>query len=135
MLTGASGAIVVRNYGPNLDQLRETAQEVADVMAGVDGVTNLKIEPQVLIPQIVVKPKTSALAQFGLSPGDVRSATTTLVRGTQVGEVFEDERIFRVVVWGTKSVRRDVDALRELMIDTPAGGQVPLKPPSVSHRF
>lgn len=127
VLTGASGAIVVRNYGPNLGQLRATAQDVADVMAEVEGVTNLKVEPQVLIPQIVVKPKTDALAQFGLSPGDVRSVTTTLVRGTQVGEVFEDERIFRVVVWGTESVRRDIDSLRELMIDTPAGGQVPLK--------
>ena len=127
VLTGASGAIVVRNYGPNLDQLRTTAQQVADVMADVKGVTNLKVEPQVLIPQIVIKPKASALAQFGLSPGTVRAATTTLIRGTQVGEVFEDERIFRVVVWGTENVRRDIDALRELMIDTPAGGQVPLK--------
>ncbi len=127
VLTGASGAIVVRNYGPNLEQLRKTAQEVADVMAGIEGVTNLKVEPQVLIPQIVVKLRPQSLAQFGLSPGDVRTATTTLVRGTQVGEVFEDQKVFRVVVWGVESVRRDIDALRELMIDTPAGGQVPLK--------
>lgn len=110
---------MVRNYGPNLAQLRVTAQQVAGVMADVEGVTNLKVEPQVLIPQIVVKQKTDVLAQFGLSPGDVRSATTTLVRGTQVGEVFEDERIFRVVVWAAESVRRDIDSLRELMIDTP----------------
>ncbi len=127
VLTGSSGAIVVRNYGPNLAQLRVTAREVADVMAGVEGVTNLKVEPQVLIPQIVVTLKPDAAAQFGLNPGDVRAATTTLVRGTQVGEIFEDQKIFRVVVWGTESVRRDIDALRELMIDTPAGGQVPLR--------
>jgi Cu/Ag efflux pump CusA len=126
VLTGASGAIVVRIYGPNLEELRATAQDVAVVMGEVDGVTNLKVEPQVLIPQIVIDLKPEAAAQFGLSPGDVRRATTTLIRGTQVGEIFEEQKIFRVVVWGSESVRRDVDVLRDLMIDTPSGGQVPL---------
>jgi CzcA family heavy metal efflux pump len=126
VLTGASGAIVVRVYGPNLEELRSTAQDVADVMDEIEGVTNLKVDPQVLIPQIVVRPKPDAAASFGLSPGDIRAATTTLIRGTQVGEIFEDQKIFRVVVWGVEPVRRDVDALRTLMIDTPSGGQVPL---------
>lgn len=127
VLTGASGAIVVRIYGPNLDELRATAQDVADVMGTVEGVTNLKVEPQVLIPQIVIDFKQEAAAQFGLSPGDVRRATTTLIRGTQVGEIFEEQKIFRVMVWGSESVRRDVDVLRGLMLDTPSGGQVPLE--------
>ncbi|MBL6707406.1 MAG: efflux RND transporter permease subunit [Planctomycetaceae bacterium] len=127
VLTGASGAIVVRIYGPNLDELRATAQDVADVMGTVEGVTNLKVEPQVLIPQIVIDFKPEAAAQFGLSPGDVRRATTTLIRGTQVGEIFEEQKIFRVMVWGSESVRRDVDVLRGLMLDTPSGGQVPLE--------
>jgi Cu/Ag efflux pump CusA len=74
----------------------------------------------------VVTFKADAAAQFGLTPGDVRRATTTLISGTQVGEIFEDQKIFRVMIWGTESVRRDVDVLRTLMIDTPAGGQVPL---------
>jgi CzcA family heavy metal efflux pump len=126
VLTGASGAIVVRIYGPNLEELRARAEDVAAVMGDVDGVTNLKVEPQVLIPQIVIDLKPESAAQFGLSPGDVRRATTTLIRGTQVGEIFEEQKIFRVVVWGSESVRRDVDVLRDLMIDTPSGGQVPL---------
>lgn len=126
VLTGASGAIVVRIYGPNLEELRSTAGDVAAVMGDVDGVTNLKVEPQTMIPQIVVDVKPEQAAQFGLSPGDVRLATSTLIRGTQVGEVYEDQRIFRVMVWGVESVRRDVDVLRDLMIDTPSGGQVPL---------
>jgi Cu/Ag efflux pump CusA len=127
VLTGASGAIVVRIYGPNLEELRATAQDVAAVMGDVEGVTNLKVEPQVLIPQIVIDFKPEAAAQFGLSPGDVRRATTTLIRGTQVGEIFEEQKIFRVMVWGVENVRRDVDVLRGLMIDTPSGGQVPLE--------
>ena len=126
VLTGASGAIVVRIHGPDLEQLQSHAGRVKTVLEDIEGVTNLKIEPQVLIPQIVVTLKPDKAAQFGLTPGDVRTATTTLIRGTQVGEIFEGQKIFRVVVWGTESVRRDVDSVKRLLIDTPSGAQVPL---------
>lgn len=126
VLTGSSGAIVVRINGPDLEQLREHGQRVEDVMKTIDGVTNLKMEPQVLIPQIVVNLKPDAAARFGLSPGDVRAATTTLIRGTQVGEIYEGQKIFRVMVWGDESVRRDIDSVKRLLIDTPSGAQVPL---------
>ena len=126
VLTGASGAIVVRIYGPNLEELRAKAQEVAAVMKDVEGVTNLKVEPQVLVPQIVVRFRPDAAARFGLTPGAVTGAITTLVNGTKVGEVYQEQKIFSVVVWGEPKVRRDVAALRRLMIDAPTGGQVPL---------
>lgn len=126
VLTGSSGAIVVRINGPDLEELRQHAFKIEDVMKTVDGVTNLKVEPQVLIPQIVVTLKPDAAARFGLTPGDVRSATTTLIRGTQVGEIYEGQKIFRVMVWGDESVRRDIDAVKRLLIDTPSGAQVPL---------
>lgn len=126
VLTGSSGSIVVRIYGPDLEQLQQHALQASNIMKEVDGVTNLKIEPQVLIPQIVVRLRPEAAATFGLTPGDVRSATTTLIRGTQVGEIFEDQKIFRVVVWGEESIRRDIDSISRLMIDTPSGAQVPL---------
>ena len=127
VLTGSSGAIVVRIYGPDLGQLQSQARQVSNVMGTVAGVTNLKVEPLTMIPQILVTLRPEAAMQFGLTPGDIRSAVTTLVRGTQVGEIFEEQKIFRVMVWGKESVRRDIDTVRRLMIDTPSGAQVPLE--------
>lgn len=126
VLTGSSGAVVVRIYGPDLEVLRDKAQEVAAVMQDIDGVTNLKVEPQVLVPQIVVRLRPDAAARFGLTPGDVIGASTTLVKGKKVGEIYEEQKIYNVVVWGCGNVRRDIDSLRRLMIDVPTGGQVPL---------
>jgi len=126
VLSGASGAIVVRIYGPNLDELRTTAEEVSAAMSGVEGVTGLKVETQVLVPQIVVKIRKEAAMVFGLTPGDISSATSTLVNGTQVGEVFEDQKIYRVMIWGEDAIRSDLDSLQKLMIDTPSGAQVSL---------
>jgi Cu/Ag efflux pump CusA len=56
----------------------------------------------------------------------VQRAVTTLVRGTTVGEFYEDQKAFDIAVWGTPQVRSSPQALRGLMIDTPTGGQVPL---------
>lgn len=126
VLTGTSGAIVVRIYGPELDQLRKTAAEVGAVIQQVEGVTNLKVEPQVLVPQITVDFKPESASLFGLSPGDVIAASSTLLRGKKVGEIYDDQKIFNVVVWGKPDIRRDLDAVHRLMIDTPSGAQVPL---------
>ncbi|MCA9113796.1 MAG: efflux RND transporter permease subunit [Planctomycetaceae bacterium] len=127
VLTGTSASIVVRIYGPNLEQLRETAQEVAAEIKGVNGVAALKVEPQVLVPQVVVRLRADAAARFGLTPGQIQRAATTITNGIQVGEIYEDQKIFRVTVWGTERVRSDLDALRNLLIDTPSGAQVPLE--------
>jgi Cu/Ag efflux pump CusA len=126
VLTGAGATIVVRLYGPEQEVLRATAKEVEAVMATVPGVTNLKVEPQVLIPQIEVRLRPEAAERYGLTAGHVRRATTTLVKGQKVGEVFEGQKKFDVVVWGVPSTRTDLTAVRALPIDTPAGVQVRL---------
>jgi len=127
VLTGASSSIVVRIYGPDLNVLRDKAKEVSTVMATVEGINNLKVEANVLVPQIEVRLRSSAAEQFGLTPGQVRRAVTTVLRGTKVGEVYEGQKKQDVVVWGTDKSRTDIVSLGELRIDTPTGSQVPLK--------
>jgi CzcA family heavy metal efflux pump len=126
VLTGTSAALVVRLYGPDLDVLRAKAKEVEAVMAAVPGVINLKVEPQVLVPQVEVRLRPEAAERYGLTAGHVRRASTTLLKGVKVGEVYEGQKKFAVVVWGTPSVRTDVAAVRALPIDTPSGTQVRL---------
>jgi CzcA family heavy metal efflux pump len=126
VLTGASATIVVRLYGPDLDLLRAKAKEVEAAMASVPGVMNLKVEPQVMVPQIEVRLRPEAAEQYGLTAGHVRRASTTLLKGVKVGEVYEDQKKFDVVVWGVPSVRCDLAAVRALPIDTPSGAQVRL---------
>jgi Cu/Ag efflux pump CusA len=126
VLTGAGATIVVRIYGPNLDVLREKAAEVNKAMSEVQGVTNLKVEQQVLVPQLEVRLRPGVARQFGLTPGHIRSAATTLVKSTKVGEVYKEQKIYDVVVWGTPEVRGDIQSLRRIRIGLPSGGDVPL---------
>lgn len=127
VLTGASATMVVRIYGTDLGTLRAKAREAAGAMETIAGVTNLKVETQVLVPQVTVRLKPDAIARFGLTPALVRRAASTLVQGRKVGEVYRDQKSIDVTVWGSDAVRVDLEALRELLIDTPAGVSVPLR--------
>jgi CzcA family heavy metal efflux pump len=121
VLSGTSYSIVVRLFGPDMEALRAKAKEAEKAMASVEGVTNLKVESQVLLPQIEVRLRPEAAELYGLTPGHVRRSTTTLLRGAKVGEVYEGQKRFDVVVWAEAGCRDDVESIRALPIDTPAG--------------
>jgi len=126
VLSGGSAAIVIRLYGPSLETLREKAQEVARAVRDLEGISDLQVEPQVLVPQVLVRVRQAAAARHGLTAGRVRQAATTLIQGTVVGEIYEEQKIFQVAVWGVPRVRTDLAALRDLRIDAPSGASVPL---------
>jgi Cu/Ag efflux pump CusA len=57
----------------------------------------------------------------------VRNAINVLVNGFKAGEIYQEQKIFDVVVWGTPAQRSNIENIRDLLIDIPAGGRVPLK--------
>ena len=56
----------------------------------------------------------------------MRRAEATLLQGIEVGSVFEDQKVFEVIVKGTPETRRSVASVRDLLIDRPDGGHVRL---------
>jgi Cu/Ag efflux pump CusA len=126
VLTGAGSTVVVRIFGPDLAVLRDKAREVEGVMKDVEGVVNLKVEPQIVVPQLDIKLRPEAAGRLGLTAGDVRRAATTLVSGTKVGELYKDQKIFGVFIWGVERVRNDISQLYSLPMETPLGTHVPL---------
>ena len=126
VLTGASATIVVRLYGPDLAVLRAKGNELAATLKDVPGVSDLKVQPLTMVPQLEVTFRPEAAERHGLSAGGVRRAISTMVKGTKVGEYHEDQRVFDVTVWGQPKLRSDPLALQSLTLDTPTGGLVPL---------
>ncbi|MBB3349681.1 efflux RND transporter permease subunit [Sphingomonas sp. BK069] len=122
VLTGAGATIVVRIYGPDQTELRAAGARVRDAISGIPGVSDLKLESQVLVPQIRIRPRPAELARLGLTAGEVRRQAQILVAQAKVGEIYRDQRAFDVAVWGEPRVRNSVHALRDLMIQAPVTG-------------
>ena len=68
----------------------------------------------------------AAAQRHGLKPGDVRRASATLMSGIVVGNLYEEQKVFEVVVWSTPETRHSLSSIRDLMIDTPGGGHARL---------
>ncbi|MCH4152455.1 MAG: efflux RND transporter permease subunit [Sphingobium sp.] len=127
VLTGAGATVVVRIFGPDQAELRAAAERVRAKVAGIPGVADLKVEQQVLVPQIQVIPRPADLATFGLTAGEVRRQAQTLVAGQKLGEIYHDQKAFDVALWGEPAVRGDLHALADLMILSPSGAPVRLR--------
>lgn len=126
VLTGSSEAIIVRIYGRDLEQLRETAHEVEDALAEIEGIVDLHVELQADIPQVEVEVDLGSAQLRGIKPGDVRRAAATLVSGIEVGDIFREGKAYDVQVWSTPATRESVTSIGALPIDLPGGGTVAL---------
>jgi Cu/Ag efflux pump CusA len=118
--------LTVRAFGSNLDTLRRAAGDARNAVAGVDGVASAELQQPIVEPTIDVEVDLDRAEQLGIRPGDVRRTAATLLNGILVGNLFEEQKIFEVVVQGTDNLRRSVDDVRNLRIDLPGGRQVPL---------
>jgi CzcA family heavy metal efflux pump len=125
--SGADAPIVVRVYGNETDTLADKAQEVGDRLAKIDGIEDLQVELPVEEPTLEVQVDLDRAQEFGIKPGDVRRAAAFLLSGIEVGQLFYDNKVFGVVVWGAPETRQNENDVRNLLIDTPAGGQVRLE--------
>ncbi len=126
VLTGSSDAIVIRLFGPDLDTLREEADVILAAVEGVDGIVEEHVDLQVEIPQLEVEVDLAAAQQHRIKPGDVRRATSTLIAGDEVNDVFRQGKAFDVNVYGTRQTRQSPERISRLLLDNPAGKLVRL---------
>ncbi|MCW2836189.1 MAG: acriflavin resistance protein [Marmoricola sp.] len=118
--------VVVRVYGEELPVLAEQAKAIERTLSGVNGVTKVKVELPPVGPNLEVEVDLAAAKRHGLKPGDIRRAATTLAAGLKAGSLFEEQKVFDVVVNGARGYFEDPARIGELPIDTPDGGTVRL---------
>jgi CzcA family heavy metal efflux pump len=124
--TGSSQPLVVRVYGEDQQVLRAKAAEVAAAVAGVDGVVSPRVRSQATEPTVEIRVDLLAAQRHGIKPGDVRRAAAALLSGVTVGNLFEESKVFDVVVWGEPATRHSLSSIKDILVDRPDGGQVRL---------
>lgn len=126
-LSGTGEAFVLRVYGEDMKIIRSKAEEMQKVLAGINGIVDAKVQYPREEPTLEIEVNLEKAKQYGLKPGDVRRSATTLVSGLLVGSLFEEEKVFDVVVMGTPETRHSLNSVRELLINKPTGGHVQLQ--------
>ena len=126
MLSGVKAQVAVKLYGDDLDLLRREIKSMEGAIAGIEGVTDLQVEPQVIIPQLRIEIDGHQLKQLGLTRGDITEYVQTAMNGEIVSDVLDGQRTFDLLVRLDERYREDLESVKRLTIELPEGGSVKL---------
>lgn len=125
LLSGVQAQIVVKISGDDLDTLRSLAARAEQLLQGVPGLVDLRIERQVRAPEIHVRVDEDAARFYGITPARVAASIDLLSGGERVAEVIDGSRRFGVTVQ-LDEPSRSFEGLGSVLIET-ARGAVPLR--------
>ncbi len=125
-LSGVKGSNSVKVFGPDLDADERVANQVKLVMDSVRGIVDTAVYRSLGQPNLVISPDRAAAVRYGLNPGDVAAVVQAAIGGQAVTQVLEGDRRFDLVVRWKPQYRQSLDAIRNIRLSVPAGGQVPL---------
>lgn len=126
MLSGTQASIAIKLFGDDLNKMFAIGNRIKDEIATVDGIADLNVEQQIERPELTISPKRKLLAKHGITLADFNSFVSVNLGGETVSQVYEDKKSFNLVVRAADSDRGSMERIKDLMIDTPDGGKIPL---------
>ena len=125
MIAGIRADLGVKLFGEDLDILKEQAAKIARVLETVPGSADVAAEQITGLPVYQVEVNRQAISRYGVSARQVLDAVGT-VGGMQVGEIYQGERRFPLVLRLPMRLRDDPEALRRILIPTASGQRLPI---------
>lgn len=119
------GQIVIKLFGDDMETLRAEGRQVLERIGKVPGVVRAFIDRDGDLPQYRLEIDRAAAARYGLNVMDVQDVVETALAGKAATELWEGDRHFSVVV-RLAEPSRQLDKLKEVLVPTPSGAQVPL---------
>jgi cobalt-zinc-cadmium resistance protein CzcA len=125
-MSGVKGENTVKVVGPDLHVNEAKAEEIQDVLGKVHGIADLGIFRSLGQPAIRITPQRAQIGRYGLNTGDVAAVVQAAIGGQVITQVFEGEKHFDLILRWAEQYRRDVPSIRNILVSTSDGSQIPL---------
>lgn len=122
MLTGVRGDVAVKLYGPELSVLNGKAEEIAQVMRGIDGASDVFTLRNEGMQYLVVKVDRLAAGRLGLDADTLADTLRAQVEGRKLGIIQEGIRRTPLLLRGSEEPAH----ISTLQIALPDGRRVPM---------
>ncbi len=126
LITGVRADIAVKIFGEDLDILSKKGNEIKKLIENVEGASDISVEKIAGLPQMSVVYDRKKVARYGLNIEDVNNMISMGFSGAVVGNVFEGEKRFDLVIRLDDKKRTGISSIENFYIDTPAGVKIPL---------
>lgn len=127
LISGTRSDVAVKVFGEDLNILARKAHEIKKAIEKVEGASDVIIEKTEGLPQMTVRYDRSKIARYGLNISDLNDIIALGFAGKTVGNVFEGEKRFDMVIRLDQTKRSDINDLKNLYISAPSGEQIPLQ--------
>ncbi len=126
LISGIRTVCAIKLFGDNLDRLVAMAEQIAELMKGVEGVKDVKVEPVAGQPYLTVDIDRQKIARYGINVSDVQELVTTAIGGRAVTHVYEGERRFQLALRFPEQYRNSVAAIGEIRVRSASGAPIPM---------
>jgi CzcA family heavy metal efflux pump len=126
MLSGTRANIAIKIFGPDLHRLYELGKEVEQEIRPIESLADVSVSQQVEVPQIRIQPKRQKLAAHGMTVGQLMEQVDIALAGEEVGEIYEGQKYFGLVVRYRESERNRIESIRSMLVSLPGGGHTTL---------
>lgn len=126
-VSGFTAAVVINIYGPDLDSLERAARDVARELDEVAGAIDVQQRSPPGMPQVNVTLRPTDLQRWGLDAVEVLELIRTAYQGDVVGQGYEGNAVFNVIVILDAHARARLTQIGDLPVRTPGGAYILLK--------
>lgn len=127
LISGVRSDVAVRIYGDDLNALAEVGEQASQLLQGIAGGEDVRVESTEGLPLINIEPDREHLALIGLSIADVQQTVQLAINGQQTGWIYEGDRRFKLVLRLDNKYRLSPQTLEKLPIPIPNSGNQELK--------
>jgi cobalt-zinc-cadmium resistance protein CzcA len=125
MMSGVRSDVAVKLFGDDFDVLVDKAEEIEKVLRTIDGNADVAVEQITGQPVLQIKVKQDEIARYGVSTREVLDLVESL-GSFELGEVFEDQLRFPLVVRLPEHIRSSPEAIGAIQLRTASGQRIPL---------
>jgi HME family heavy-metal exporter len=127
LLSGVRAQVAIKLFGNDLTDLRTNAGKIKETISQIEGVVDVQIEKQVLVPQLVIKIKRDALQRYGIQAGEITKDLEIFHNGKVTGQILEGQKSFDILLRTTDEERTNIDKIKNTLIGTLSGNLIPLQ--------
>lgn len=127
LISGVRSDIAIKIFGEEMSILKEKAEEIRRIIAGVPGVVEPKVEQVIGLPVMQIKIDRESISRHGINISDVQKVIETAIGGKIVTQVLEGQKRFDLIVRYPEERRSDVTSIKNILINAPGGERVPLE--------
>lgn len=124
MLSGTKAGIAIKVFGPDLTTLHSLGMQIQQATHDIEGVTDLNVEQQIERPQLIIRPRRTLLASYGITLPQFAECVNVALGGEVVSQVQDGGKTFDLTVRMADEDINSIDHIRDMLIDTGDGRQV-----------